>query len=170
MKAIQQTSIVLLKVVAYFLICYAYLSLTSCYTKKGCIEKFVTHDTIEVVHRDTIQVILPADTIHLQMDIDSLQKMLNDARDLFWSDDVVLLSDSQYVLKASYDKPTNKIKFKVIEKEGKQIRVPYEVQIKVPCNQKVWTKLDHARAIKWPLFVVFMLGICLGIYIQLRNG
>jgi hypothetical protein len=96
--------------------------------------------------------------------------MLNDARDLFWSDDVVLLSDSQYVLKASYDKPTNKIKFKVIEKQGKEIRVPYEVQIKVPCNQKVWTKLDHARAIKWPLFVVFMLGICLGIYIQLRNG
>jgi hypothetical protein len=115
-------------------------------------------------------VILPADTINLQMDIDSLQRMLNDARDLFWSDDVVLLSDSQYVLKASYDKPTNKIKFKVIEKEGKEIRVPYEVKIKVPCSQKVWTKLDHARAIKWPLFVVFMLGICLGIYIQIRNG
>jgi hypothetical protein len=170
MKAIKQTSIVLLKVLAYFLICYAYISLTSCYTKKGCIEKFVTHDTIEVVHRDTIQVILPADTINLQMDIDSLQRMLNDARDLFWSDDVVLLSDSQYVLKASYDKPTNKIKFKVIEKEGKQIRVPYEKVIKVPCKQKVWTRWDHARAIKYPLLCVFFLGICLGIYIQLRNG
>jgi len=127
------------------------VTLSSCYTKKGALERFCTQDTAKatiIVHDTLIVERVVADTI-FSASIDS----------------VVVTKDRLVI---SYKKVLDKI-YLTGECKGDTIVQIKEVKVAIPCNQIKYTRLDHAKKV-WHLFIwIIFLSFAIGFIIGIRR-
>jgi hypothetical protein len=124
-----------------------FFSLTSCYTKKKCIDKFCTTDTVVVNYIDTIR------TATIQHDsVFSVQ-----------FDTIAIVKDR---LQVKLVRVRDSV-FLTAKCVGDTIYINKEIKVPVPAPK--YTILQHIKAAKWYVAWMFFLGLFLGLFVQIRR-
>jgi len=151
--------------------------LSSCYTKKGALERFCHTDSVEVIVRDTIKVEIIIgpdsskfnfDCIQYQAKYDSLLKAKSSLID---SSGFQTIFENKKTKVKARPTPSGSLEFNVVDKgDTAKAAIPFEVKVTIPCKEKTWTRLDHAKEV-WHLFVwVIFLSFAIGFIIGIRRN
>lgn len=142
------------------------LVLTSCYSKRVCIQKFCTQDSVTITIHDTLLVHdtipIASDSGYFKVNIDSLTDSLKQ-----------VYSDSILSIQAKLQ--GREVDIRYITKEKRvpyEKKVPYVKTIKEPCKcPQVCpdTEWQKAKAAKVYILIALILGMCLGMYMKFRR-
>jgi hypothetical protein len=151
--------------------------LSSCYTKKGALERFCHTDSVEVVIHDTLEVeiVIGPDSSQFNFDCsqykDKYDSLLNSKSSLIDSNGYQTIFENKKTKVKARPTKSGSLEFNFIDKgDTAKASIPFEVKVSVPCKERSWSTLDHAKEI-WQYFIwTIILSFVIGYIIGLRRN